>query len=323
MRNAKELCSLLITRGIKNLSEDEEDIVVDYLDSIGIDVSIDDKPRDMCETLLRKLMEEKSNIPLTAFANKVLADEKNKKEQIIQKKKQIVQEKAKKKKESELKIKRISDQSEIAKMENNLPGCIKNNNIFEVKPYWIQVDDRIGVQTLSDGTAQYKAIMTLPYDVYFKIVSEYQSYYPVVEIKVGNKTAYAGIEPYDGPILISPLIRDILELNDYRTRLEAYLSFCNSMPIIKSIVFTYYGSQEELDKFLPDMIHRLPETINAFAYLSLGLVLRTIINGQETLVRVDRLVDSNDDLVFAGISPDGESDIPFEIYAEYSLKDLN
>ena len=30
MRSAKELCAMLITRGIKTLTDDEEDNVVDY-----------------------------------------------------------------------------------------------------------------------------------------------------------------------------------------------------------------------------------------------------------------------------------------------------
>ena len=35
-KNAKELCAMLITRSLKDLNEDEEEIVVDYLEKLRI-----------------------------------------------------------------------------------------------------------------------------------------------------------------------------------------------------------------------------------------------------------------------------------------------
>ena len=56
--SAKELCAMLITRGVKNLTDEEEDVVVDYLESLGIQTNIDDSSKDMCLTLLEKSMQE-------------------------------------------------------------------------------------------------------------------------------------------------------------------------------------------------------------------------------------------------------------------------
>lgn len=56
MRSAKELCALLITRGLKELNEEEEEVVVDYLEDIGVEVDLDAKPRDLCVALLEKVM---------------------------------------------------------------------------------------------------------------------------------------------------------------------------------------------------------------------------------------------------------------------------
>lgn len=35
-RNAKELCAMLITRSLKDLNDEEEEIVVDYLEKLKI-----------------------------------------------------------------------------------------------------------------------------------------------------------------------------------------------------------------------------------------------------------------------------------------------
>jgi hypothetical protein len=316
MRSAQELCALLITKGIKNLSDDEEEIVVDYLDSIGVEVSLDDKPRDMCQTLLRKMMEEKSDrpIPITAFANKVL--EKSQKERV---KKEETRAKRReeeniRKREIDIRTKRVNDELGFDRMKNRLPGCQQANGIFNQDRYDIQVDYDLGIQELSDGNYQYKAVISLPSDLISQIYGFSDN--PIIEIRVGNNTAYARIEGVSEDVItISKLVGDILKLREPFA--NAVLRLCRTMPIIQSVVFTYYGSQEELDSILPNLINRLPETINAFSYLSLGLLLRTVVDGVETIVRVDRLVDNNGDLVFSGLIPFGDSELPFEINAEY------
>ena len=74
MKSAKELCALLITRALKDLGEEEEEVVVDYLESIGVDVDLDMKPRDMCVALLEKTMVKElgKKVPLTAYANSLI-----------------------------------------------------------------------------------------------------------------------------------------------------------------------------------------------------------------------------------------------------------
>jgi hypothetical protein len=93
----------------------------------------------------------------------------------------------------------------------------------------------------------------------------------------------------------------------------AFLQLCNSLPTISHVKFTFYGTQEELDKVLKDLIIKLPSTINAFSYLSLGMVLVVDVNGQKTEIRVDSLTDDNDRPIFAGLIPVSETDLPFDI----------
>jgi len=311
MRSAQELCALLITRGVKSLSDDEEEIVVDYLDSIGIEVSLDDKPRDMCQTLLRKLMEEKSErpIPITAFANKILEKtqkDRTRKEETRNKNRE---EEAIRRRDVQIRTKRANDELGFDKLRNRLPGCQQANGVFNQNVYDIQVDYDLGLQPLSDGNYQYKSVISLPSDLISQVYGITDN--PIVEIKVGRTTAYARIEggSEDG-IRISRLTSDILKLQE--PFVQASLRLCSSMPTIQSVNFTYYGSREELDLILPNLINRLPETIEAFSYLSLGLILRTVV-----LVRVDQLIDTNGDPVFSGLLPFGVSDIPFDINPEY------
>jgi hypothetical protein len=74
MKSAKELCALLITRALKDLGEEEEEVVVDYLESIGVEVDLDMKPRDMCIALLEKTMVKElgKKVPMTAYANSLI-----------------------------------------------------------------------------------------------------------------------------------------------------------------------------------------------------------------------------------------------------------
>lgn len=51
-KSAKELCAMLITRALKDLNEDEEEIVVDYLEKIGVKTKLTMKPRELCTLLL-------------------------------------------------------------------------------------------------------------------------------------------------------------------------------------------------------------------------------------------------------------------------------
>ena len=53
--SAKQLCAQLVTRALQDLTEEEEEVVVDYLESAGISVDLDANPRELCTLLLEKL----------------------------------------------------------------------------------------------------------------------------------------------------------------------------------------------------------------------------------------------------------------------------
>ena len=117
-KSAKKICSMLITRQLTQLSEDEEEIVIDYLEELGVETSIDDNPKQMCVALLRKVMEEEfgnSAIPISAYANKLLKDE-----QIGDEAKNI-----QKKREVFLKSRRVKT-SQLSSNPRDLPGCVQD-----------------------------------------------------------------------------------------------------------------------------------------------------------------------------------------------------
>jgi len=299
MRNAKELCAMLITRSLKDLNEDEEEIVVDYLEDLGIETDLDTKPKDLCYTLLTKIKDER--VPLTAYANSILSKEK---EKVIEKKKEI--------QEKDLVRKRFGEQKKLE--TTKLPGCVPSeDNIFSKNLYTLKSDPRVGIVNLNDGTAQYSSLISLSSDLYTKIFLDYSN--PVIEItnSKGNK-AYTRVgEPHDGSselILVSPLISTLLNFKNVD---GGFVRLCIHLPEISKVDFTFYGNKMELDEILPSLITKLPSVINAFSYLSLGMVLKTKINGREIEVRVDKLEDTDLRPIFAGLIPFSEGDLPFEI----------
>ena len=105
-------------------------------------------------------------------------------------------------------------------------------------------------------------------------------------------------------------------LLDIGQRDGGFLKLCSSMPDIAKAKFTFYGSREELDGVLQKLIEKLPSVINAFSYLSLGMILMTNIDGKEIHVRVDGLTDFDERPIFAGLIPFGSGDLPFDIEAD-------
>lgn len=299
-RSAKELCAMLITRSLGNLDEDEEEIVVDYLEDLGISVDIDTHPKDLCVTLLEKTMVKElgRKVPLTAYANSVIKKEEEKKREKKARKKQRKLEEKRKEKEQDLKDK-----------FKKLPGCIPEEDMSGSYP--VRVNEEVGIQVLPDNTLQYSAVVSIPSDFYQKIYNKLSN--PVLEFNTfTGKKAFARINSYhEGQdILISPLVANILGIDKIG---EVFLRVCSYLPSINHVKFTYYGNKEELEKILPDLTDKLPQVINAFSYLSLGIVLKTLLDDKEVLVRVDKIEDSDGMPVFAGLIPFGESDISFEI----------
>jgi len=302
MRNAKELCAMLITRSIKDLTEDEEEIVVDYLEDLGIETDIDMSAKQLCYTLLDKLKDDR--VPMTAYANSILGQEKEK---------SMVKEKEKK--EKALLRKRNNEENKL--QVSQLPGCIPSeDNMFSKNLYTLKSDPRIGIMNMDDGSAQYTSLISLSADLYQKIFLKYEN--PIIEItnSRGNK-AFARVgEAHDGSsdlILVSPLISTLLNFKDVD---GAFLRLCVHLPQISKVDFTFYGSKSELEDVLPNLITKLPSVVNAFSYLSLGMVLKTKINGKEIEVRVDKLEDRDDRPIFAGLIPFEVTDLPFEIVAD-------
>jgi len=302
MRSAKELCAMLITRGISTLTEDEEDVVVDYLEDIGVEVELDQTPKQLCVSLLQKSMEQElgRRVPITAYANSLIQKEK------VAIEKKIVQKKMRQRKVHE---------KELEDKYKTLPGCIPDeDNIVSRNIYELVVDDSIGIKKLSDGSLQYTASISVPEEMYRKIFLNIEK--PIIEITtIQGEKGYARIESaHKGDnILISPLFAMILKLQNVG---NAFLRLCIHLPDINKINFTYYGTNEELQYILPQLINKLPSVINAFSYLSLGLLLKTNINGKDIIVRVDGLEDSDGIPIFAGLIPTGESDIPFDVDAD-------
>ena len=308
-KNAKELCAMLITRSLKDLTEDEEEIVVDYLEDLKIKTKLTMKPRELCTLLLEKAMEKdygNKKVPLSAYANSLLVKEKD-----------LTEQKEKFLKESNIKIARTKSRLNLEKMSDKLPGCLVNQqNIFSRNLYDILVDPELGIVELPDMTSQYTAMISLSKKLYETIFLTTET--PIVEIRTNKGfKAYAKIAtPHDNPdnvVYVSPLIAFILDISD---KGGAFLQLCNSLPEIAHVKFTFYGNKEELNLILKDLIIKLPSVINAFSYLSLGMVLSTNINGKNVEVRVDSLTDKSDTPIFAGILPFEESDLPFDIEAD-------
>ena len=301
-KSAKQLCALLITRSLNNLTEDEEDLVVDYLEDLGIETDIDMSKKDLCLSLLNETMKQEigKRVPITAYANQVLGKEAKFEEE---KKYRQKLRKIQKRREKQTKL--------LESQHNKLPGCIPDeSNIISREPYKLNVDPDLGINNLPDDSYQYSAVVSVPDKMYEYIFLNIEN--PVLEI-TSNKgfKGYARItENHKGDdIKISPLVASIL---DIKKRGSGFLKLCMYLPEITKIGFSFYGTQEKLDEILSDLIVKLPSVINAFSYLSLGLVLKTMIDDKEVLVRVDELY-SSDNMIFAGLIPSGESDIPFDV----------
>jgi len=302
MRSAKELCALLITRGLKDLGEDEEEIVVDYLEDIGIEVDLDAKPRDLCAALLEKAMVKDlgKKVPLTAYANSLLGKVekvKSKIENIADKRKNLVR--------------------ALENRVKNLPGCIvSDDKILQKTMYDFKTDENLGIMVLENNEMRYSAVVSLSQNLYDKIFSKYES--PVLElISSKGSRAYGRVAEIhsdsDNIVYISPLLAKILDIG---TKGGGFLKLCSSLPEIRRINFTFYGTDAKLQKSLKKIIDETPSVINAFSYLSLGLMLIFVIDGKEVELRVDGLFDADDSPIFAGVIPFSESDIPFDIVAD-------
>lgn len=303
MRSAKELCAMLITRGIKTLSEDEEDVVIDYLDDIGIETLIDDSPKELCMKLLETTMMKDMGrrVPISAYANSLVE-----KEQEAKVAKKLVRS------ERETKTKRRN--LEMVLSNKKLPGCVPDQSgIFNKTLYTFITNPEVGIAQLSDNTLQYNAEVSINRQLYEKVFLNVPN--PILELTTtfGNK-GYARITSVhnESPdiIYISPLVGTILNTDSAK---QGYVKLCVDIPRVSKVDFTYYGDQKSLDEILDQLITKLPSVINAFSYLSLGMLLKTTVNDQEVIVRVDKLHDLDDDPIFVGIIPVGESDIPFEI----------
>jgi len=181
MRNAKELCAMLITRSLQDLNEDEEEIVVDYLENIGIETNLDMKPKELCYTLLDKIKDKK--IPLTAYANSILSKEENIKFE---------------REEKALDRQRLKTQKNLE--NTKLPGCIPDDgDILSKGLYDLKVDPSLGIIQLNDGTAHYSSVISLSNDLYQKIFLRHEN--PILEIinSKGYKTYSRIGEPHNGP----------------------------------------------------------------------------------------------------------------------------
>lgn len=301
---------MLITRSLKDLTEDEEEVVVDYLTNLGIDVDADASPKSMCVELLERLMAKElgKKVPLTAYANQIKAAELEQAKVVALKRKDIMRNRVR---------------TELEAKSAILPSCIDAKlGILSstVIPYDLMVDQELGLHQVDDSTGenllQYSAVISIATDLYDKIFNQIDD--PVIQItSFDGRIAYARISgSHVGRaevVYVSPLVAAILGAGE-KPRLKAFLKLCNSLPTIDNVKFTYYGSQAELNAILPLLIERLPGLINAYSYLSLGMVIQTTMDGSR--VRVDGLFDNQQRPIFAGILPFGSAELPFEIMPE-------
>lgn len=306
--SAKQLCAMLITRSLKDLSEEEEEIVVDYMDKLGIEVDLDMKPKQLCQLLLEKIMEKelKKKVPITAYANQLLGKETEK----VEEKRQFL-------KQQELEKGRKNKERSLEETSRKLPGCaVSRSNVVAKTLYDLVVNPDLGIITMPDGTSHYSSVVSLSSDLYSNIFSETDA--PVLEItsSKGNKAYVRISEIHEEPsniVYVSPLVGYVLGME---MRGGGYLKLCTSLPNISRAKFTFYGTKETLNAILPTLIAKLPAVINAFSYLSLGMVLVTDVEGKEVKVRVDELTDTDERPIFAGLVPFGEGDLPFDIEAD-------
>ncbi len=308
--SAKSLCAMLITRSLKDLTADEEEIVVDYLTDLGIDVDADATPKSMCLELLERTMAKElgKKVPLTAYANQLKDAELEKARLVAVKRREITRNRLR---------------TDLEAQSNVLPGCIDaklgilSSNVV---PYDLVVDQELGLQQLNDSTGenllQYSAVISIATELYDRIFNQIDD--PVIEIKsFDGHVAYARIggAHQDKPttIYISPLVAAILGFG-LKTKTKALLKLCNSLPEVAHVKFTYYGSKAELDSLMPLIVERLPNLVNAYSYLSLGMIIPVTTDGAR--VRVDGLYDKQERPIFAGIIPFGDVQLPYEITEE-------
>ena len=304
-KSAKELCSMLITRKLQELDEEEEDVVVNFLEDLGIEVELDTDNKTLCKLLLEKTMLEEIGkmVPLSAYAN-----------QILEKEVKVSEQKEKEKKLRQIKRKRENTKIKLEQQHNNLPGCVSDDNIISTKGlYDFVIDDQLGIKKLSDGDVIYTLVVSVSPELYKNIFLNVTN--PILELTsaAGNRVYVRLTEPQniaDKYILINPLVAKMLGLGDNKA---GFVKVCINMPQITKIGFTYYGTQSELDENLPYLINRLPDIINSFSSLRLGLELDLSKNGKNIIVRVDKLEGENGIPIFAGILPLGVTDIPFDI----------
>lgn len=303
MRSAKELCALLITRGLKDLGEEEEEIVVDYLEDIGVEVDLDMKTKDLCMALLEKAMikDMGKKVPLTAYANSILGKSVEVKDDV----------------KKNIKDERIKMQKSLESQVKNLPGCIvSDDKLLKKTLYDFKVDENLGVTVLPDNSLQQSTAVALSQKLYDEIFLNYET--PVLElVSAKGFRTYARItgmhNEADNIVYVSPLVANIL---NFKGRDGGFLKLCTSLPQIKRMKFTFYGAESELQKILKQIIVETSSVVSAFSYLSLGLVLTIIIEGKEVYLRVDGLFDEDERPIFAGLIPFSVSDIPFDITAD-------
>jgi hypothetical protein len=300
MKSAQEVCAMLLLRSIKTLNSEEEELIADYMADIGYEVTFDKDPRGLCQFLLEDAMQQElgHKAPMTAYAHSV-----------IDAQAKVREERKKLDRLRELDKKRGAEKKRLASNEKKLPGCNINKSILKNVAHKLRFDEKLGYDR---DTGRHAAVVAVSSRLYNQIFLEIDN--PVVELmalKTG-KVCYARIaeahEEADDVVYVSELVSDILGTK----RGDVVMKLCNSLPSVKHIDLTYYGTQAELDGVLEEVIQNLQVTINGFSYVFLGMELYVETKDGRKAVRVDGLYD--DEMpIFAGLIPFGENDVPFEI----------
>jgi len=309
-KSANELCALLITKQVEGLTIEEEDLVVDYLYKIGIDVSPNDSQQVICNTLISKLLEKEgtARIPRTAFANKLIENERQFKiDQANRMRKQRIY---------DHRLKQVDSLVSAARRTECLldtTGLIPPEKIYTL----IKKND-FGLFEGLNGSKYIKAVIKIPSNLYKKIFQHIDI--PILKITPIGKDSmieYIKIEGYHNDdtdfIYMTESTRILLNIDEIGA---AKLQLCKSVSVIDQIDFIFYGNNEQLIKYVEAIKILLPNLINAYSVLKVGITLTLFDKNNILLVVLIHKLYSNGKEVFIGALPPGTNEIPMNILAD-------
>lgn len=296
-KNAQELCSELLLNITKNLTDEEEELVVDYLDNIGIEVDLDVEQNKMCRMLFDSLTKKlPGRVPVQALANKILDDRKIRLGENVETKTEESLEERRDK---------ISDQL----LTSGKTTCVLDeSNIVPTNQMYKFITDELGITTESDYT-HYNAVVKLPIKLYEKIFFNVEN--PVLKItKFGgnHESTYVKINGYNDKFYTNESIVEPIEITDITDDYKNRIIIDKHTPYISHVKFIYYGDKKELNKNLLAIRNSLKENdVRSFRVGS------TVLADKGYKFMVGSIKDENNRNVSIGRIKYDMDDIKFDI----------